>query len=342
MFSLKRALSYSDVSMVPRYSGTLSKSEVDLVVDYSQLPIPFEAIPVWNAPMDTVCSPELCGYLNENGYVTTIHRFFDSVGDQVDFYRKCNFKYPRRVFISVGSVHKWEDWIDNLLDMAEDFGILVDMANGDTKTCIDTVAYIRSRRTLKNIMAGNIATRSAYEHLAEAGANLVRVGVGGGSICTTRLKTGFGVPVFTSVLACCGAKIDGVYIIADGGIEHAGDMAKAMAVGADGCMLGKLLAGTSLSGGHKLDNGMVVYNGAASRDARSKLGEKNSGSIEGVEGQIPYTGTTEDFLGDWCENLRSAVSYYGGCRNWKDFSRTSKFVEITSTGLMESGIRVST
>lgn len=344
MFSLKRALSYSDVSMVPNFAKTKSKSEVNLYMQYDQLPTPFDAIPLINAPMDTVCSVELCRYLNDNDFIVTIHRFFKTVEEQIAFFEECNFEYPERVFIAVGSIYKWKNWVKTLVDYAGQmelpFGILVDMANGGTIACVETVQYIRGRDSKINIMAGNVATRSSYDALADAGANMVRVGIGGGSICTTRLNTGFGVPVFTSVLACCEAKREGVYVIADGGIEHAGDMAKAMKVGADACMIGKLLAGTSMSGGEKLDDGTVVYNGAASRIARETLGDAK-GSIEGVEGTIPVTHTTEDFLAEWCENLRSSVAYYGGCTNWKEFSRVKKFVEITSTGLTESGIRVN-
>ena len=164
------------------------------------------------------------------------------------------------------------------------------------------------------------------------------------SICSTRLNTGFGVPTLTSIFDCAKVK-DSAYLVADGGIESAGDICKAMAAGADMVMLGKMLAATSLSNGEKVDvdgQKFVRYSGMASKEANEKLKSKKSiVSIEGVSGLIPYTGETEEVVQNIIGNLQSAVAYYAGCRNWKEFRRSVKMVEITQQGWEESKTRVN-
>jgi len=322
-------------------------------------------------------------------------RFFDSPEDQLDFLDSCHLErslFPThpRVFLAVGSVTKWKDWIDKLIqhhhkatrEDAPRFGFLVDMANGDTTACIDTVEYIRTQLPGVNIMAGNVATISGYNHLADAGANFIRVGIGGGSICSTRINTGYGVPTFESLRRICPCKRPGVYVVADGGHERCGDIVKAMAIGADMVMLGKMFASTDLSPGRKYsgsfflaskinavltllesipalgkfldktvgaicrrivpagsDIAWVEYRGMASKEAQEGFGSKSK-SVEGVSGLIPYSGTTEDVFNGICANLRSAMAYYGGCVSWRELQRSSKFLQVTHQGWIESGTRV--
>ena len=372
MYDIRQVVSYSDVYLVPRYSEVGTSTEANLLCQYCHnMPEQFRAIPVVNAPMAAFGNPNILSYLHNQWLPITIHRLFDSPIEQMNLVRetlsranKPTRHFTKRVFVSVGSVRKWKAWIDYLIKLnrkrTNRFSFLVDMANGDTKDCIDTVRYIVEGHSpyRVNIMAGNVATGSGYEHLMEAGANFVRVGLGGGSICSTRLNTGFGVPVLTSVLDCAHKKHPNAYIIADGGIEHPGDVCKAMAAGADMVMCGKLLAGTDLSSGDKYDAdgkllsdkfGMcsditkvkyVRYYGLASKTALDKLRKTSLGSIEGVDGLIPYTGTTEEVLGGILANLRQAMTYYGGCTNWFDFQRHAKFVQITPTGLTEGQTRI--
>jgi len=346
MNDIRRVLSYNDVLLCPRNSELEHLSDADIRYDYLGMA---GVYPIINAPMDKVCSPELIHLMDEMNFPTTIHRWFNSVEEQIQFYKDCKLNNESHCFISVGIVEKWKDWIDALIRFqrseAETFGFLVDVANGDTKSAVKTVEYIRTyTNPLINIMAGNVATRSGFSRLQEAGANFIRVGIGGGSICSTRLNTGFGVPTLTSVFDCAKVK-EGAYLVADGGIESVGDICKAMAAGADMVMVGKMLAATSLSSGEKIDvdgKKFVKYSGMASKEAVEKLKSKKSViSIEGVSGFIPYTGETKEVLNSIIGNLQSAVAYYAGCRDWEEFKRKVKFLEITSQGWEESKTRVN-
>jgi len=357
MNDIRRVLSYNDVLLCPRNSELDHISDANIIIDYDNLPSPFSVIPIVNAPMDTVCSSELIKYLTYMGMPTTIHRWFSSYEEQLKFLESCKTDcVPNSVFLAVGNVDKWRDWINGLLQYRTEhnalFGILVDVANGDTKASINTVEYVRSIfPNNTNIMAGNIATRSGFCRLQEAGANFIRCGIGGGSCCETRTATGFGIPTLTTVFDCAKVK-ESAYLIADGGIEYPGDICKAIAAGADMVMVGKMLAATDMSSGDKCDKDgnltvnpdeykFVHYRGMASRESINKLNSKKSVvSVEGVSGLIPYKGRTIDVVQEVCGNLRTAMSYYAGCRTWDEFRRKVKFVEITNAGWNESLTRV--
>jgi IMP dehydrogenase/GMP reductase len=358
MVNIHKALSYNDVLLVPRYSGLEHLTDADIKIEYDA-PTNFKSVPVINAPMDKVVTVDLLKLMvNKFNMPVTVHRWFDTVEDQIEFIKSCGslvFDNPA-FFVAVGAVAKWKDWIDKLNKFRDDqyfFGILVDVANGDTKSCVDTVEYVKKTFDKStNIMAGNVATKSGFTRLELAGANFIRVGVGGGSICSTRTTTGFGVPTLQSVIDCAEVK-EKAYIVADGGIENAGDICKSIAAGADMVMLGKMLAATSLSNGQKLDkNGMlpatiteepvwVQYSGMASKEAIQKLNSKKSVvSVEGVSGLIPYTGESEEVIGNIIGNMQSSLAYYAGYKNWSSYRKHVKFVEISSQGWEESLTRV--
>ncbi len=175
------------------------------------------------------------------------------------------------------------------------------------------------------------------------------------SVCTTRTNNAFGIPTLTSVFDCASVKGDS-YLVADGGVEYPGDICKAMAAGADMVMVGKLLAGTSLSAGKKFtSDGQLIdkelysthakwveYRGMASADAAKALSsQKSHVSVEGVSGFIPYTGETGDVVNGILGNLKSSMAYYAGCKDWSQFKKRVKFVEITSQGWGESLTRIS-
>lgn len=347
MNDIRRVLSYNDVLLCPRNSELEHLSDADIKVMYT---VGMHSIyPIINAPMDKVCSVPLINFMDKNSCATTIHRWFDSPQAQINFFRGCEIEMSPRCFLAVGNISKWKEWIDVLLEERKKylFSFLVDVANGDTESCIRTVEYIRKKMgndAFGNIIAGNVATKSGFRRLQDAGANFIRVGIGGGSICSTRINTGFGIPTLTSVMDCASVK-DSAFIIADGGIESSGDICKAMVAGADMVMIGKMLAATSLSNGEKLDvdgHRFVRYSGMASKEANEKLKSKKSiVSIEGVSGLIPYTGKTEEVFKNIIGNLQSSVAYYAGCRNWKEFKRSVKMVEITQQGWEESKTRVN-
>jgi IMP dehydrogenase len=202
----------------------------------------------------------------------------------------------------------------------------------------------RAIKTLKDkfgegisIMAGNVATAEAFIDLEEWGSDVVRVGVGGGSICSTRIETGHGVPTLHSVIDCARVA-NRAMIVADGGIKNAGDIVKSLAAGADFVMLGSLLAGTDESPGQVIENTdgekRKVYRGMASPEAQMAWRGRTS-SLEGISTTVPYKGSVQDTLSLLSQNIKSGLSY-SGARSLKEFRSKAKMIKQTPAGINES------
>lgn len=227
--------------------------------------------------------------------------------------------------------------------------LVVDTAHGHSQGVMGMVKTLRSLYPKVTLVGGNVATAAAVRDLAKAGADIVKVGIGPGSICTTRVVAGVGVPQFTAVLECATeAKKQGVKIIADGGIKYSGDIAKALAAGADAVMLGSLFAGTEESPGEVIladGRSFKSYRGMGSIGAM-KEGSKDryfQGDIkddskfvpEGIEGRVPYKGPLRDTVYQLVGGIRQALGYVGAC-NLLEMREKARFVQITSAGLRES------
>ena len=232
--------------------------------------------------------------------------------------------------------------------------LVIDVAHGHSEMCVEMVRRIRKIYGDEvEVVAGNVATREGVEDLASAGADAVKVGIGPGSVCTTRLVAGVGVPQLTAVVKCAeAAERMGVPIIADGGIRESGDIVKALAAGADTVMIGKLLAGTDESpGAVVLKNGRryKIYRGMASMYAmlgrEFRLRENEAEALldaseysyyaEGVEAYVPYTGSASDVIKRLVAGLRSGMSYLGA-RNIEELKRNAVFIRVTAASLRES------
>ncbi|MCM3655503.1 IMP dehydrogenase [Metabacillus litoralis] len=224
--------------------------------------------------------------------------------------------------------------------------IVVDTAHGHSKGVLETVKQIRNEYPTLNIIAGNVATAEATKDLIEAGANVVKVGIGPGSICTTRVVAGVGVPQVTAVYDCATeARKHGVSIIADGGIKYSGDMVKALAAGGHAVMLGSLLAGTSESPGEtEIFQGrrFKVYRGMGSVAAMEKgskdryFQEDNKKFVpEGIEGRTPYKGPLSETIYQLVGGIRSGMGYCG-TGNLQELRENTQFVRMTGAGLKES------
>lgn len=224
--------------------------------------------------------------------------------------------------------------------------IVVDTAHGHSKGVLETVKAIREEYPSLNIIAGNVATAEATKALIEAGANVVKVGIGPGSICTTRVVAGVGVPQITAIYDCATeARKHGVSIIADGGIKYSGDMVKAIAAGGHAVMLGSLLAGTSESPGEtEIFQGrrFKVYRGMGSVAAMEKgskdryFQEDNKKFVpEGIEGRTPYKGPLSETIYQLVGGIRSGMGYCGS-KNLEELRENSQFVRMTGAGLKES------
>ena len=229
--------------------------------------------------------------------------------------------------------------------------VVVDTAHGHSRGVLDTVARIKKESNYAQVLAGNIATADAAKALIDAGADAIKVGIGPGSICTTRVVAGVGVPQLTAIMdAVSVARKAGVPVIADGGIKYSGDLAKAIAAGANVAMVGSLLAGTEESPGdvflyqgrtYKGYRGMgsvgAMARGSADRYFQAEVKDMLKLVPEGVEGQVPYKGPVASVVHQIIGGLRAAMGYTG-CKTIEDFHARAQFVRITGSGLRESHV----
>jgi IMP dehydrogenase len=235
-----------------------------------------------------------------------------------------------------------------LIDAGIDL-LVVDTAHGHSQRVLDSVARIRKLSNSVRIMAGNVATEDGTKALIQAGADSIKVGIGPGSICTTRIVAGVGVPQLSAIMSAVeGAKGSDATIIADGGIKSSGDLAKALAAGADAVMVGSLLAGTEESPGevylhhgrsYKAYRGMgsvgAMSRGSADRYFQADVRDELKLVPEGIEGQVAYKGPVSSVLHQLTGGLKASMGYVGG-KDLQDFSETAKFVQISNAGLRES------
>ena len=229
--------------------------------------------------------------------------------------------------------------------------IVIDTAHGHSSRVINAIKMVKSRFPEIELVAGNVATAEATKELIFAGVDAVKIGIGPGSICTTRVVTGAGVPQITAIVDCVNAAIgSGVPIIADGGVKFSGDVAKAIAAGADTVMIGSLFAGTEEAPGEvilfqgrnfKTYRGMgsigAMKKGSSDRYAQEGTSSDSKYIPEGIEGRVAYKGTVAEMVTQLVGGLRSGMGYTG-CKTIEDLQKNAKFVRITSAGLRESHV----
>jgi len=329
---MKNCVSFDDVLLVPKYSTILSRKDISLKTSLGNN-LRFD-LPIISAPMDTVTEEEMADAMNKSGGLGIIHRY-NSVDDQVEIARKIKASHYGA---AIGVTDEFEKRARALFEAGCRIFCL-DIAHGHHH--LMKQALTKLRKTYSNeihLMGGNIATLEAFNDLADWGADSIRVGVGGGSICSTRVQTGHGVPTLQSVIDCALSDRD-VALIADGGITNSGDMVKALAAGADFVMCGSLLAGTKETPGMVLhsDDGSPprkIYRGMASVEAQ-KAWRGKVGSVEGVSTTVPFKGRAAGVLHDLEWGIRSGLSYTGA-RNLSELRAKCSFVEQTNAGQTES------
>lgn len=322
------ALTYDDISLAPRYSELEHRSDVNLGTEWLD-------IPVISSPMDTVTGRFMAGAMAESGGLAYLHRY-NSIQDQALLYQYS----PSQTGCAIGTSKDYKERLTALLDAGcTDF--CVDVANTDVRKVLIAIEYIRKEVGDCWLTAGNICTGEAFYRLSEAGVDAVRVGIGGGSACTTRVKCGVGVPNVTALLDVASIRHNhnstfGVKIIADGGIRSSGDAVKALACGADAVMLGGYLAGSSATPGvviHKDTGDYKAYRGMASSAALTSRGGVG-GSVEGESMLVPYNGRTCELLRGFTAGIRAGMAYLG-CGSIKELHQAEiSAVRVTSSGMI--------
>jgi IMP dehydrogenase len=360
---LHAGYTFDDVLLVPGYAG-FSRDDISLETKLTRnitLKIPLVA-----SPMDTVTEARLAIALAELGGIGIIHRNL-TVQDQADHVRQVKEK-GLLVGAAVGASKGVEERVTALVEAGVDV-IVVDSAHGYAKSVIDTIRWIKSSYPQQEVIGGSVATYDGAKAMIEAGADGIRVGMGPGAICTTRIVSGMGVPQITAIIETARAGREaGVPVIADGGIKYSGDMLKAIAAGAHTVMMGSYFASTEESPGevHELSADEVparfksivkkdqhaykfkAYRGMGSEGAMKKGTEIKSEDefhgksykervlvAEGVEGLVPVRGTVQDLVDQAIGGIKSGM-FYIGTPTLEEVRQNAKFIRITQASLVES------
>jgi len=340
MYTLKKeALCFDDILMVPQDSDVSSRHSVDLSMNIGSEERRVNLnLPVIAAPMDTVCGMDMCMAMSHSGGMGVLHRYMD-IESQIEIVKsltKMNYGFG----ISVGATNGFLVDAKKLVNAGAKI-VLVDIANGHSAYAVQAVKDLRKEfQDDVHIMAGNVATIEGFKNLAMAGADSIRVGIGGGAACTTRIVSGHGVPTLQSIMDIYQWKKDNTYtsIIADGGIRNSGDMVKAFAAGADAVMVGSMLAGTAESPGEVTTDHsgkeVKIFRGMASAHAQmDKFGKVSV--AEGISTTVPYKGSVEHILTQIRGGLGSGCSY-SGVSTLSELAENAEYVKVTSLSLNES------
>lgn len=333
---MKKAYTFDDVALVPQFNNVPSRTEPSLeswLTKQRKIHIPLLC-----ANMDTAISEELADVLIAQGSTPIFHRFVP-----LETQMKWVKKYGDKMFISCG-IQKIDE-ARALLDLGA-AGVCIDVAHGHSDRMFRFIQDLKRSHPDKEVIAGNVCTAMAYHDLVNAGADAVKVGVGPGAACTTRMVTGFGVPQFSAIYDC--AKIAEklrVPLIADGGIRTSRDVVLALAAGASTVMIGKLFALTDESAApkRKTEKGSEAkFRGQASADFQTDFygGLKEKTVAEGIDFWAPVSGSAIQLIEQLLGGLRSGLTY-GGARSIKELQRKAEFVEVTSTYIQESKPRAT-
>ena len=348
-------LTFDDVLLLPGYSE-VKRDAIDISTVLTKT-IKL-AIPLLSSPMDTVTTAPLATSLAQEGGLGIIHRNL-SIEEQVKEVKKVKDTPPSnplatidahgklRVGAAVGIGEDLEKRIESLLAAGVD-AIILDSGHGLSKVVIEATRSVKNHFPHLPLIAGNIATGEGAQKLIAAGADALRVGMGPGSICATRIMAGIGMPQMTAIDEVVKiAKKSGIPVIADGGIKHSGDLTKALAMGANTIMIGSLFAATEEAPGEVIklkEKKYKYYRGMGSIPAMKQGGAARYGQevkkgrkliAEGVEGLVPYKGTVEEFVTQMMGGLRAGM-YYVGAKNLEELAQKARFVRISNASLIES------
>jgi len=343
MEAIKEALTFDDVLLLPRFSKVLP-SETDISLELSKnitLKTPF-----FSSAMDTVTESSMAIAMAQSGGLGVIHR-------NLSIKKQCLevLKVKKKNLIvgaAIGTSGEDIDRAKRLIDHGVDL-LVIDTAHGHSEKVLKTLTKIKSKKNVIPICVGNIATGEAALKLFNSGADIIKVGIGPGSICTTRMVAGIGVPQITAVMNVKKVlKKKKIKIISDGGIKFSGDIAKAIAAGADAIMMGSIFAGTDESPGKKFKFKNKIYKqyrgmgsigamsaGSSNRYFQKNYKDKSKFVPEGVDGRVLYKGKVSKIIYQLKGGLRSSMGYIGA-KKLGDIKKNAKFIKITKAGFYES------
>ena len=371
---MKKCYTYDDINIIPKYSDIEHRDKINISTRFTKKTL--LDVPIVSSPMDTITEYDMANEMLEWGGVGVIHRFmsiekqsrqmkqlkyqFDSYfsQDEKDWdkeYEEATEDDDRELILHImdgndrwskrplcAAIGVTEDYLERAreLELNGCNVLLIDVAHGHHKLVGDAIEEIKTRLPSIEVIAGSVATGEACEYLCEKGADAIRIGIGNGSLCETRIRTGVGIPQVTALLDCVAvADTYGCPTIADGGMRTVGDVCKGLSCGADSIMLGSLLSGTKETPGEiekvgKWPNEQLYkkYRGSASLDSKKSRG--NNKNVEGNHKVIPYKGKVKRIITDIQEGLRSSFSYVGA-NNLSEFHSKVELIQVTRAGNIE-------
>ena len=343
MGTIKESLTFDDVLLLPQYSDILP-SETDISIQLTKhilLKVPF-----LSSAMDTVTESKMAISIAHAGGLGIIHRNLNIVDQtkEIKKVKKKNLLVGAAVGTNKDDLERARSLVANGCDL-----IVIDTAHGHSEKVLKTLSNLKRISKKIPICVGNIATAAAAKKLYNSGADIIKVGIGPGSICTTRMVAGIGVPQISAIMEVKQVlKNKKIKIISDGGIKFSGDVAKALAAGADAIMMGSIFAGTDESPGKKFKIKGKIYkqyrgmgsigamsSGSANRYFQKNFKDKSKFVPEGVEGRVEYKGNVSKIIYQLKGGLRSSMGYIGA-KNLSQISKNAKFIKITKAGFYES------
>ena len=343
MEAIKEALTFDDVLMLPRFSNILP-SDTNISINLTKKIV--LKTPFLSSAMDTVTESQMAIAMARSGGIGIIHRNLNikKQSKEVEKVKKNNLY----VGAAIGTGPEDLDRAKSLIKSGVDL-IVIDTAHGHSEKVLNTLSRLKKGNNKIPICVGNVATGEAANKLYNCGADIIKVGIGPGSICTTRMVAGVGVPQITAIMEVSKAlKKKDVKIISDGGIKFSGDIAKALAAGADAIMMGSIFAGTEESPGKKFKIKNKFYKkyrgmgsigamsaGSANRYFQKNHRDKSKFVPEGVDGRVEYKGNVSKIIYQLKGGLRSSMGYVGA-KKLNDIKKNAKFIKITKAGFYES------
>lgn len=327
---IKESLCFDDILLIPQTSHIKSRKDIDISMHGY-------AFPIVASPMDTVCDHVMAAAIANEGGIGIIHRYMSTTERLVSINAAMELtNNSKGVGVALSSIESFESqFIEDAIELGCTW-FCIDTANGHNEAAIRAVKHLKAYYPDIKVIVGNISTAEGLRYLDEAGADAVRVGIGGGATCKTRVVTGHGIPTLQSIIDCYEYKIkndSNVLIVADGGIKNSGDVVKSFAAGADLVMLGSMLAGTDEAPG-EIVNGHKKFRGMASAEAQVDW-RGNVSVDEGISTMIPCKGPVYNIFNEIKNGIGSGCSY-SGVDTLSRLAESSEYTVVSASSISES------